>query len=326
MKCPLCKKEVYGSVCKNCGCVIQEEEYDFVYDENRSFYEIGTKPMTVIDKMKTRNRDLRRAIGYHTKIDIGIPKISAKIESIKHKVKIYCQQLKINEKITDNIIKFVIHLLNKDEHIIRKGISYDEYAIGFIYLYIRLKQIPVLVVDFEKIGFDKKQLYNIYSTILKRTELYGRICLQTPSIFVVKILRNLGIQNFQFEKSAISLSKKLQRLNEWTVSRDCFKSGVQHDAACIYLLGKDCQIFYHTLSDACGVGDRTIQKTVHRYKEKIRIVDEQISAKLTDVEEFAEALQDRTKISIDTARFLVCLQCEFETLSKDIFLKLKELG
>lgn len=95
-----------------------------------------------------------------------------------------------------------------------KGKSLKLYSAAALYIALRLKQAPYLLIDFsDKMGENLFKLARCYLRLVKRLHLNYQLPLLDPSVFIFKYIRNMefGERSHEVGEMAIRLVQRMER-------------------------------------------------------------------------------------------------------------------
>lgn len=323
MICPECKIDVLGTVCKKCGTVLKQK---LVKRPEKVFNWFPAHKVTSVNLNECNSTELKRILKrdtYETWEDSSLRMMGIEIE------KSINQLGSLNK---DRVLHFLfkIHRMskNQDYPLKKKKIYLETTANAILYLYIRIKKLPYTLSDFENLGFDKQEIYSIYSDIVKSLGLFNLITVQNPCLFISRIISQLNLNKKRFtllQKSAIALSSKVKNLNEKIISKDCYKIGIQQDAAIIYLLTKESQ---RSISEISGVKIASLWNGIKRIKGKLEVLcrEPHIRDDYSECDEFVNNLLEKVFIEKNCGRFLININKELPRISKACLFELSLMG
>jgi len=154
MECPLCKKNVEGSVCRNCGCVLEEMVIDYRpikslnrnsgEKEYRNEFLSSFSPNirhTHKHPRKVSNPDLKRAFRLERKIE----KRDEKDLYLKAylSLKKYCSILNLPTHIVNEAVGIYKEIVKKERNFFRKNGVKPSY-LAFIKIACEIREFPLL--------------------------------------------------------------------------------------------------------------------------------------------------------------------------------------
>ena len=185
LKCPECKSEVYGNVCKECGLVFDSRPIvmDFksningkdLDEEDGSFNRGSLKwhspdiLYTTVHSKKSKNKELKRAFEHEYKTT-HLKKFGSKYLNGYHEIKRIVNSLRFNNNVLNTAVYFLRVLIER-EYMTKTRRKYATFA-ALVIVGARLSKIPFRYEQIhEHTEETPKSIKNAYQSVLRELNL-----------------------------------------------------------------------------------------------------------------------------------------------------------
>ena len=169
------------------------------------------------------------------------------------------------------------------------GKNLDDVIPALFYFFVRLNGQPLTLFDFKRKGYNTRKIYNIYTELIKKLNIYKKIRPQEPTAFVEKAVNYIydfnefypDAGNIREKKELISFIKDqfvgIYRKTTSVGFIDISENGLSTVGALLYVAlkkHKDYKITQKDISQACGITEVTLRKYIKKLENYYRTLEE----------------------------------------------------